>query len=128
MQRALPRSASIGGRGTARGVRAGAVAAEIERIAGDLGSLLWLAFSGGEPFLRRSLPEINRLFYRHHQPARDHALPHQRPDARADRRADRTDPADCRAALIMIKLSLDGVGERDRLRGTPGGFAKVIET
>jgi MoaA/NifB/PqqE/SkfB family radical SAM enzyme len=31
--------------------------------------------------------------------------------------------------VIAVKLSLDGVGEaHDRLRGTPGGFARVIET
>ena len=36
---------------------------------------------------------------------------------------------DCPRSVIAVKLSLDGVGEaHDRLRGTPGSFAKVIET
>ena len=42
---------------------------EIERISSSLGSLLWLAFSGGEIFLRDDLVEIARTFYRNNKPA-----------------------------------------------------------
>ena len=35
----------------------------------------------------------------------------------------------CANSVVAVKLSLDGVGEaHDRLRGTPGGFAKVMQT
>ncbi|MGW8273215.1 MAG: SPASM domain-containing protein, partial [Thermodesulfovibrionales bacterium] len=43
--------------------------AEIDRVSGSLGSLLWLAFSGGEIFLRDDLGEIVDVFYRNTRPA-----------------------------------------------------------
>ena len=101
---------------------------EIERIAGGLGSLLWLAFSGGEPFLRRDLPEISRLFYRRNRPA---IMLYPTNGLTPELIAEQTERIlrDCPRSVIAVKLSLDGVGEaHDRLRGTPGGFAKVIET
>jgi MoaA/NifB/PqqE/SkfB family radical SAM enzyme len=42
---------------------------EIEKISSSLGNLLWLAFSGGEVFLRDDLVEIARTFYRNNKPA-----------------------------------------------------------
>src|SRR5271169_6423133 len=42
---------------------------EIEKISGSFGSLLWLAFSGGEIYLRDDLVEISRLFYSNNRPA-----------------------------------------------------------
>ena len=42
---------------------------EIEKIAPQLGKLLWLAFSGGEIFLRSDLVEITKLFYKTNKPA-----------------------------------------------------------
>ena len=101
---------------------------EIERIAGGLGSLLWLAFSGGEPFLRRDLPEISRIFYRRNRPA---IMLYPTNGLTPELIAEQTERIlrDCPRSVIAVKLSLDGVGEaHDRLRGTPGGFAKVIET
>ena len=101
---------------------------EIERIAGGLGSLLWLAFSGGEPFLRRDLPEISRVFYRRNRPA---IMLYPTNGLTPGLIAEQTERIlrDCPRSVIAVKLSLDGVGEaHDRLRGTPGGFAKVIET
>src|SRR5271157_5474924 len=42
---------------------------EIEKISHSLGSLLWLAFSGGEIYLRDDLVEISRVFYSNNKPA-----------------------------------------------------------
>jgi MoaA/NifB/PqqE/SkfB family radical SAM enzyme len=101
---------------------------EIERIAGGLGSLLWLAFSGGEPFLRRDLPEISRLFYRRNRPA---IMLYPTNGLTPELIAEQTERIlrDCPRSVIAVKLSLDGVGEaHDRLRGTPGGFAKIMQT
>ena len=36
---------------------------EIRKLAPSFGRLLWLAFSGGEIFLRKDLVEISQIFY-----------------------------------------------------------------
>ena len=41
---------------------------EITRVARSLGRLLWLAFSGGEIYLRKDLVEISRVFYATNKP------------------------------------------------------------
>jgi MoaA/NifB/PqqE/SkfB family radical SAM enzyme len=101
---------------------------EISRISRSFGGLLWLAFSGGEIFLREDLPEISRIFYANNRPAimlfptngllpeliRDHTV---------------SILEDCPKSIIAVKLSLDGIGaEHDRLRNTPGSFTKTMET
>jgi MoaA/NifB/PqqE/SkfB family radical SAM enzyme len=101
---------------------------EIERISSSLGSLLWLAFSGGEIFLRDDLVEIARIFYRNNKPAimlfpTNGLLPGLiRDRIEAIVRS-------CPDSVIALKLSLDGLGEaHDALRSTPGSFDKTLET
>ena len=37
--------------------------------------------------------------------------------------------ADCRRSTVVVKVSLDAVGEaHDRLRGVPGGFERAVRT
>ena len=101
---------------------------EIERVARPLGNLLWLAFSGGEIYLRKDLVEISRIFYARNRPA-IMLLPTNGllPELIAEQ-TERILRA-CENSVVAVKLSLDGVGEmHDRLRGTPGGFAKVMQT
>ncbi len=101
---------------------------EIEKISSSLGSLLWLAFSGGEIFLRDDLVEIARMFYRNNRPAimlfpTNGLLPeliHERIEAIV--RA-------CPNSVIALKLSVDGLGKaHDGLRNTPGSFEKTLRT
>ncbi|NIS73728.1 MAG: radical SAM protein, partial [Deltaproteobacteria bacterium] len=42
---------------------------EIGTISSSFGKLLWLAFSGGEIFLRNDLADITRVFYENNKPA-----------------------------------------------------------
>ena len=42
---------------------------ELRTISASLGPLLWLAFSGGEVFLREDLPDIAEVFYTHNSPS-----------------------------------------------------------
>jgi radical SAM protein with 4Fe4S-binding SPASM domain len=101
---------------------------EIDRVSRSLGSLLWLAFSGGEIFLRDDLPEICSCFYHNNRPAimllptngllpqvvRDHV-------SRIAR--------NCSGSVIVVKLSLDGLGrDHDTLRNMSGSFEKTLET
>ena len=101
---------------------------EIERLARPLGSLLWLAFFGGEPFLRPDLADIARLAYRHNRPAvmlfsTNGMLPELIRE-RVERIA-----AECPRSVVAVKLSLDGVGAaHDTLRATPGSFERVMQS
>ena len=101
---------------------------EIERIAPQLGKLLWLAFSGGEIFLRSDLVEITKLFYKINKPAiillptngllQDTIYRNVEAILRA-----------CPNSSIVVKLSLDGPEPvHDELRGVPGSFQKTLNT
>ena len=101
---------------------------EIEKVSSSFGPLLWLAFSGGEIFLRDDLVEIAETFYKNNRPAimlfpTNGLLPaliRERIEAIA---------AACPKSVIALKLSMDGLGDaHDRLRRTPGSFAKTMDT
>ncbi len=101
---------------------------EITKISSSLGDLLWLAFSGGEIYLRSDLPEISRIFYKNNRPA---IMLYPTNGLLPDRIREMTEQIlkDCPKSTIAVKLSLDGIGEtHDRLRNTPGIFTKTIET
>ncbi len=101
---------------------------EIEKVSSSLGTLLWLAFSGGEPFLRDDLPEIAGLFYKNNKPAiillpTNGLLP--------GRIYDMTERVlkQCPNSTVVVKLSLDGPETvHDSLRGVPGAFQNVLKT
>lgn len=101
---------------------------EIGRLARSLGSLLWLAFSGGEIFLRKDLVEISKLFYDHNKPV---IMLYPTNGLLPERIKEYTEQIlrYCRKSVVVVKLSLDGLREKhDALRHTPGGFAKVIQS
>jgi radical SAM protein with 4Fe4S-binding SPASM domain len=101
---------------------------EIERFAASTPRLLWLAFSGGEVFLRDDIVEIAELFYRHAKPVimllpTNGTLP-ERIAACVEEILRR-----CRRSTVTVKLSLDGIGEEhDRIRGFKGNFERVMES
>lgn len=101
---------------------------EIGKVSSSLGKLLWLAFSGGEIFLRDDLVEIARTFYRNNKPAimlfpTNGLLPElirERMEAIA---------RSCPNSVVALKLSVDGLGAaHDALRNTPGSFDKTLRT
>jgi radical SAM protein with 4Fe4S-binding SPASM domain len=101
---------------------------EIEKISKSFGDLLWLAFSGGEIFLRDDLVEISRTFYQNNRPAimlfpTNGLLP--------EIIFEKTEQIlrDCRKSIITVKLSMDGLYKRhDAVRNTPGSFEKTMQT
>lgn len=101
---------------------------EVHRVCRSLGRLLWVAFSGGEIFLRSDLAEISRLFYRHNQPAfMLYPTNGQMPGLIRDRSEEIL--RQCRNSVIVVKLSLDGLdGDHDALRRQPGCFEKTMRT
>lgn len=101
---------------------------EIERISISLGKLLWLAFSGGEPYLRKDLVEISKVFYQHNRPVfmlfpTNGLLP--------DLIKNKTEQilTHCKNSVVTVKLSIDGLhGDHDAMRDTPGCFDKTMKT
>jgi radical SAM protein with 4Fe4S-binding SPASM domain len=102
--------------------------AEIEKLAPQLGKLLWLAFSGGEIFLRSDLVEITKLFYRVNQPAII-LLPTNGLLQDTIMHSVETILQACPKSSIVVKLSLDGPKPlHDELRGVSGAYQKTLET
>ncbi|HEX20590.1 MAG TPA: radical SAM protein, partial [Acidiferrobacteraceae bacterium] len=101
---------------------------EIRRTSKSLGKLLWLAFSGGEIFLRKDLVEISELFYVQNKPSimlfpTNGLLPYLIRDKIEEILSI------CRRSVVVVKLSIDGLdGDHDALRNTPGGFDKTMQT
>jgi MoaA/NifB/PqqE/SkfB family radical SAM enzyme len=101
---------------------------EYERLAPTVGPLLWLAFSGGEPVLRRDLADIAGLFARHCHPS-FLTLPTNGLLPEATAAMAETILAACPDSTLVVKVSIDGVGEEhDALRGVPGAYDKTVAT
>lgn len=101
---------------------------EVRRISRSLGNLLWLAFSGGEVFLRPDLVEMSRLFYENNRPAiMLYPTNGQLPRVIKDRTEEIL--RHCPKSVTVVKLSLDGLdGTHDALRDRPGCFEKTLDT
>ena len=101
---------------------------EIQKISQHLDKLLWLAFSGGEIFLRSDLVEISRIFYKNNRPAII-LLPTN--GLLADIIYTRVEAIvkECPKSTIVVKLSLDGPEHvHDKLRGVDGSYQKTLKT
>ena len=101
---------------------------EIRKISRSLGRLLWLAFSGGEIYLRKDLVEVSRIFHAQNRPA---IMLYPTNGLLPELIRDRTEQIleHCPGSVVVVKLSLDGLrADHDALRETPGGFDKVMES
>ncbi|MGH7786542.1 MAG: radical SAM protein [Candidatus Binatia bacterium] len=97
--------------------------ADYQRLAADVGPLLWLDIGGGEPFIRKDLAEIIGAFKAKvvHIPSNGSLLPQMLDGLRAIR-------AVRPKTELLIGLSLDGLeATHDRLRGAPGNYRQVWE-
>ncbi|HEU4383640.1 MAG TPA: radical SAM protein [Anaeromyxobacteraceae bacterium] len=101
---------------------------EIRRVTGSMGSLLWVLFSGGEPFLREDLALVAAVF---HDQNRAAFLTFPTNGSLPEVTAERTEEIlrRCPESVVVVKVSLDGVGaDHDALRGVPGGFERAMLT
>ena len=99
---------------------------EIRRVASSMDALLWVLFSGGEVFLREDIVEVSRVF---HDTNRAAFLTYPTNGSLPEVIAERTEEIlkRCRDSVVVVKLSLDGIGEdHDTLRQTPGGFDRLM--
>jgi MoaA/NifB/PqqE/SkfB family radical SAM enzyme len=102
---------------------------EIEKMFASLGPVYFFNLSGGCPFLRRDLPEIVELACKYLKPSVVHiptnALAVEKTALDAEKILNIM-AVRAPAAILQIKPSLDGVGERhDAARGVPGNFDKL---
>ena len=101
---------------------------EISRLSASLGNLLWLAFSGGEIFLRPDLVEMTRIFYRQNRPAII-LLPTNGLKTDTIREYTEKILQQCPKSTIVVKLSLDGPEPiHDRIRDVAGSYRKTMAT
>jgi MoaA/NifB/PqqE/SkfB family radical SAM enzyme len=102
---------------------------EYEKTFASIGrDAYWFTFSGGEPTLRKDLPEIVEAAYRHCRPGiiniptngiQDRAIPD-----RVERILQAAPKSD-----VIVNLSLDGIGEKhDIVRGVKGNFKRAMST
>jgi len=100
---------------------------EIEKISRSMGNLLWLAFSGGEIFLRKDIVDIAKVFYRNNKPA---IMLFPTNGLLTDVIRDNIEQVleHCSKSTIALKLSIEGMEDvHDRIRGK-GSFKKTMKT
>jgi MoaA/NifB/PqqE/SkfB family radical SAM enzyme len=101
---------------------------EFERLSHSMNPLLQLVLSGGEPYLRRDLPQIISAFYRN-SGTRLVAIPTNAylPDAIDE--STRHVLTDCPDLKLNVNLSIDGMLEKhDKIRGVTGQFHKIRDS
>jgi MoaA/NifB/PqqE/SkfB family radical SAM enzyme len=87
---------------------------------------LWL--SGGEPFLRKDLAEIIRLFYANNG-IRGVRIPTNGLPTEQTIKVVKAVLKQCRGLQLEIDISIDGFSEtHDRIRAVPGNFQKALVT
>lgn len=101
---------------------------EIERLAGSLGGLTFLRVTGGEPFLRKDLPEALHAFYRHAHTRRMGIITNGSRPEWIEQAVDRLF-ALCPDLTVDIGVSVDGLEEEhDSIRRLKGAYARARET
>ena len=88
----------------------------------------WFTFSGGEPTLRKDLPEMVAAAYRHCRPGIINIPTNGIQDKIIPGRIERVLQA-APTSEVIINLSLDGIGEKhDVVRGVKGNFEHAMRT
>jgi len=88
----------------------------------------WFTFSGGEPTLRKDLPEMIGLAYKHCRPGVINIPTNGIQDKIIPGRIERVLQA-APTSNVIVNLSLDGVGDKhDQVRGVKGNFERAMRT
>jgi MoaA/NifB/PqqE/SkfB family radical SAM enzyme len=101
---------------------------EIEKVSASMGDMLFFTPTGGEPFLRKDLSEIVRIFHRNNHAA-NVGIPTN--GSMTDRVLEQTERMlkENPGIDLHIDVSIDGIGDlHDRIRNTPGLFDKAVRT
>jgi len=105
---------------------------EIEKIYRSMGDIYFYNISGGEPYLRKDLPEIVGLAMRYLKPNVIHIPTNALMPERIHRvTADLMDIIETHdpSATFSVKPSIDGLREHhDEIRGVQGNFDRLLKT
>ena len=101
---------------------------EHRRISLGMDPLMWLLFTGGEPVLRKELPEIAEVYYRNAGARRitiqTNGLLPGGTVRTVENILDR-----CPKAGVAVSLGIDGTANiHDRMKGIDGAFDKLMDT
>ncbi len=101
---------------------------EVDKVAASLDRVLWVAFTGGEPFLRKDLPEFAKILHDRLRPVtlsiNTNGIKTDNIVASAEKLV-----ANCPRTFVGILCSLDGLAAtHDRIRGVPNNFEKTVRT
>ena len=101
---------------------------EIRKTLSTMGELLFIVMSGGEPFLRRDLPEICETLSKENK-VKQITIPTGAITSDLISRQVETILERCPTTQIVVNLSIDHVGEKhDWIRGVPGNYEKAKKT
>jgi len=101
---------------------------EIERVSASMDDMLFFTPTGGEPFLRRDLAEIVRIFHRNNHAA-NVGIPTNGSLTSRIVTTTRDMLDTCPDLDLHIDVSIDGIGERhDEIRQFPGLFERTVRT
>ena len=106
---------------------------ELAKVFASIGHVYFFNISGGEPFLRRDLPQIVELAIEHMTPRIIHsptnALAPKRIATMVTEICEIMEKRNYTHVPLTIKPSYDGIGkDHDFVRGVPGNFEKLVET
>jgi MoaA/NifB/PqqE/SkfB family radical SAM enzyme len=101
---------------------------EIERVSASMDDMLFFTPTGGEPFLRRDLAEIVRIFHRNNHAA-NVGIPTNGSLTGRVVEVTRDMLDTCPGLDLHIDVSIDGIGEQhDEIRQFPGLFDRAVRT
>ena len=101
---------------------------EIEKVSAHMDDFLFLLPTGGEPFLRKDLSEIVRIFHRNNH-VLNVGIPTNGGLTSNIIETVRSVLDTCPDLDFMVDVSVDGIGEdHDEIRRTPGLFKKAMTT
>lgn len=101
---------------------------EIEKISNNMGGLLYLLPTGGEPFLRDDLPDIINIFYKNNH-LRNVGIPTNGSLTETVVGSVTRILSLCNDLQLGVDISIDALHQaHDHIRGLPGLFEKAIAT
>src|SRR5438105_7111223 len=101
---------------------------ELQKTFASMGDLLFVVMSGGEPFLRRDLPEICEYLATNNH-VKQITIPTGAITSDLIARQVETTLQRCPDTQIVVNLSIDHIGEKhDWIRGVPNNYEKTKKT